>query len=84
MNTLAKLMVTQDLQKHMPKEVKLESPTSFKMQNSHMIKNHGASGFDSYYNMMKKRRTFNAANITTPGSSGFVGGSDSPDLKRID
>lgn len=66
----------------MPKEVKLESPTSFKMQNSHMIKNHGASGFDSYYTMMKKRRTFNANLITSPGSSGFVGGSESPDLKH--
>ena len=31
MNTLAKLMVSQDLNKHMPKEVKLESPTSFKL-----------------------------------------------------
>jgi len=57
----------------MPKEVKLESPTSFKLQNTYMIKNHDASGFESYYTMMKKRRTFNA-NVVTPGSSSAFGG----------
>ena len=56
MNTLARLMQTQDLQKFQPKEVKLGSPTSITMQNSYLIKNHGASGFDKYYNMMRRRR----------------------------
>ena len=55
----------------MPKDVKLESPTSFKLQNTYMIKNHDASGFESYYTTMKKRRTFNTNMGLSPGSGSF-------------
>ena len=55
---ITKLMQGQDLLKYMPKDVNLNSPTSFKLQNTYMIKNHEASGFESYYTTMKKRRTY--------------------------
>jgi hypothetical protein len=64
-------MQNQDLQKFMPKDVRLESPTSFKLQNTYMIKNHDASGFESYYTTMKKRRTFNTNMGLSPGSGSF-------------
>lgn len=77
-------MQTQDLQKFQPKEVRLGSPTSITMQNSYLIKNHGASGFDKYYNMMRRRRA--DVNIQSPSGAGvsYLGnGSDSPERNRV-
>ena len=44
--TMSKLMHSAELQKFQPKEERKDSPTSYRMKNSYMIKNHGSSGFD--------------------------------------
>ena len=55
------------------------------MQNSYLIKNHGPSGFDKYYNMMRRRR----ADVNAPSPNGNSGvsylgtGSESPDRNRM-
>jgi hypothetical protein len=53
------------------------------MQNSYLIKNHGASGFDKYYNMMRRRRA--DVNVASPGGAGvsYLGGDQSPDKQRM-
>jgi len=55
MNALAQLQKTQSL--HYNGIVKLNDATSVMMQDSFLIKNHNNANFDSYYQMMKKRKT---------------------------
>ena len=55
MNALAQLQKTQSL--HYNGVVKLNDATSVMMQDSFLIKNHNSANFDSYYQMMRKRKT---------------------------
>ena len=54
LNVLAMLQKTQSL--HYNGNIELNDATSVTMQQSFLIKNHGAANFDNYYQMMRKRR----------------------------
>ena len=66
MNTLAILQKTQSLKYE--GQIRLNSPTSDHMKRSFLIKNHDASNFDTYYQQMRKRKTFGGTMRNTDGS----------------